>query len=161
MQTVGKTAKSSMTSRSSTANNEGNSARDNQNQFENPSRAGSRNQLDFKTKPVETQKKIIIDPKSIDILNMLHKKKLKIIEEEFLQYELGPTIDQFVEIMLKHLLENNPDEEDLKLPVTLNLIDLFKEIDVNDDKHMEWVEFSNYIIELGNLLIENLQLTAS
>jgi hypothetical protein len=30
-----------------------------------------------------------------------------------------------------------------------NLIDLFREIDVNNDKTLEWVEFTNHIIELG------------
>jgi hypothetical protein len=29
-----------------------------------------------------------------------------------------------------------------------NLIDLFREIDVNNDKTLEWVEFTNHIIEL-------------
>jgi hypothetical protein len=28
---------------------------------------------------------------------------------------------------------------------------LFEEIDINDDKYLEWEEFSNYIIELGIL----------
>jgi hypothetical protein len=35
--------------------------------------------------------------------------------------------------------------------LALELIDLFKEIDVNGDGTMEWDEFSNYIIELGLL----------
>jgi hypothetical protein len=30
-----------------------------------------------------------------------------------------------------------------------NLIDLFRQIDVNNDKSLEWVEFTNHIIELG------------
>jgi hypothetical protein len=30
-----------------------------------------------------------------------------------------------------------------------NLIDLFRQIDVNNDKTLEWVEFTNHIIELG------------
>ena len=30
-----------------------------------------------------------------------------------------------------------------------NLIDLFRKIDVNNDKSLEWVEFTNHIIELG------------
>jgi len=30
-----------------------------------------------------------------------------------------------------------------------NLIDLFRQIDVNNDQTLEWVEFTNHIIELG------------
>jgi len=30
-----------------------------------------------------------------------------------------------------------------------SLIDLFRQIDVNNDKSLEWVEFTNHIIELG------------
>jgi len=30
-----------------------------------------------------------------------------------------------------------------------NLVDLFREIDVNNDKTLEWVEFTNHIIEMG------------
>lgn len=30
-----------------------------------------------------------------------------------------------------------------------NLIDLFRQIDVNNDKTLEWEEFTNHIIELG------------
>jgi len=46
------------------------------------------------------------------------------------------------------MLEHFPKQKD---PVGLvrNLIDLFEQIDVNDDKTLEWVEFTNHIIELG------------
>lgn len=40
-------------------------------------------------------------------------------------------------------------EKSRKMDFTLALIDLFKDIDVNDDGTMEWNEFSNHIIELG------------
>ena len=36
-----------------------------------------------------------------------------------------------------------------EMKVTISLINLFEEIDVNGDKSMEWDEFSNHIIELG------------
>jgi hypothetical protein len=46
------------------------------------------------------------------------------------------------------MTEHFPKRKD---PVTMvrNLVDLFQQIDVNDDKTLEWVEFTNYIIELG------------
>lgn len=52
--------------------------------------------------------------------------------------------------MLEHLDYNKESEEET-MKITLALIDLFKEIDVNGDKTMEWEEFSNHIIELGLL----------
>ena len=36
-----------------------------------------------------------------------------------------------------------------EMKVTISLINLFEEIDVNGDKSMEWDEFSNHIIQLG------------
>jgi len=33
--------------------------------------------------------------------------------------------------------------------MVLNIIELFKQIDVNDDQSLEWEEFSNHIIESG------------
>lgn len=35
------------------------------------------------------------------------------------------------------------------VPLVRNLTELFNQIDVNDDKLLEWVEFTNHIIELG------------
>lgn len=52
--------------------------------------------------------------------------------------------------MLEHL-DYNKDSKDETKKITLALIELFKEIDVNGDGTMEWVEFSNHIIELGLL----------
>jgi len=49
--------------------------------------------------------------------------------------------------MIKTEIKFNPFEEDDSL--ILDIIDLFKQIDVNDDGTMEWEEFSNHIIESG------------
>ncbi len=49
--------------------------------------------------------------------------------------------------MLNHLQYKKTSATNLA--VTLNLIELFNEIDVNGDGTMEWEEFSNHIIELG------------
>lgn len=46
--------------------------------------------------------------------------------------------------MLHHL----PETKD-KNGLAKNLIELFKQIDVNNDKSLEWEEFTNHIIELG------------
>ena len=52
--------------------------------------------------------------------------------------------------MLEHLDYNRENKEETT-KITLALVDLFKEIDVNGDGTMEWEEFSNHIIELGLL----------
>lgn len=84
-----------------------------------------------------------------DILSRLHRKNLGLIEKEFPK-EDGLSLTEFVSTLLRYLDYNREDEAE-KIEVTLNLIDLFKEIDVNGDETMEWEEFSNYIIELGML----------
>jgi len=50
--------------------------------------------------------------------------------------------------MLIHL----PETRD-KIGLVQNLIELFKQIDVNDDKKLEWDEFTGHIIELGKFLV--------
>lgn len=47
--------------------------------------------------------------------------------------------------MLHHL----PETKD-RVGLVKNLIELFKQIDVNNDQTLEWDEFTNHIIELGN-----------
>jgi len=56
----------------------------------------------------------------------------------------GLSIDQFVKVMLIHL----PETKD-RVGLVKNLIELFRQIDVNDDKTLEWDEFTGHIIELG------------
>ena len=56
--------------------------------------------------------------------------------------------------MLKHL---NYDEDE-KMDITLAIIQFFKDVDVNGDGGLDWVEFCNYIIEISgnfNLYILN------
>jgi len=42
------------------------------------------------------------------------------------------------------ILEFDPSE---KLEVVHSLTTLFEEVDINDDKRMEWSEFTQYIID--------------
>jgi hypothetical protein len=74
----------------------------------------------------------------IELLSLLNQKKLNIIEKDFgKNLEEGLTLSEFVSVMLTHL-DYSKKEPDLTLPITLRLIDLFKEIDVNGDAHLEW-----------------------
>jgi hypothetical protein len=82
-----------------------------------------------------------------DILSALNYKKLEKISEDFRNIKnvkKGLTLLEYLKVMLKHL----PDIKD-KVGLVKNLIELFKQIDVNGDDTLEWDEFSNHIIELG------------
>lgn len=56
----------------------------------------------------------------------------------------GLTMEQFIKVMLIHL----PETRD-KVGLVKNLIELFRQIDVNNDESLEWDEFTGHIIELG------------
>jgi len=93
---------------------------------------------------------------SSDILSMLEGHAYETLDEIKKYFnkggEEGLTIDQFVYIMLCNLKHNTEEE---KQRLTLSLIDLFEQIDVNGDQHLEWKEFTNHIIELGMVRKDN------
>ncbi len=64
-----------------------------------------------------------------DIMSHLNYRKLEEIKKDFLKNdEQGLSIEQFVKVMLHHL----PDTKD-KIGLVRNLIELFRQIDVNND----------------------------
>jgi len=97
--------------------------------------------------------------KKVDILSLLPTNKLKEIEKDFphkkekIQTKKGLKLHEFLLTMHTHLNQRKIESDKLrlieKIKVTINLIRLFEEIDVNGDEYMEWDEFSNHIIELG------------
>eukprot|EP01022_Parablepharisma_sp_SALTPOND_P017929 TRINITY_DN2914_c0_g1_i1.p2 TRINITY_DN2914_c0_g1~~TRINITY_DN2914_c0_g1_i1.p2 ORF type:complete len:945 (-),score=108.06 TRINITY_DN2914_c0_g1_i1:6739-9573(-) len=93
---------------------------------------------------------------SSDILSMLEGNAYETLEEIKKYFskggEEGLTIDQFVYIMLCNLQHSTKEEEKR---LVLSLIDLFEQIDVNGDQHLEWKEFTNHIIELGMVRKDN------
>jgi len=93
---------------------------------------------------------------SSDILSMLEGNAYETLEEIKTYFakggDEGLTIEQFVYIMLCNL-QHNTKEEQKRL--VLSLIDLFDQIDVNGDRHLEWKEFTNHIIELGMVRKDN------
>jgi len=93
---------------------------------------------------------------SSDILSMLQgdaKVTLAEIRDYFEETrEEGLLIDEFIYIMLKKLDYNSEGE---KNNLVSSLIDLFDQIDVNGDKHLEWKEFTGYIIEIGMISKES------
>ena len=98
---------------------------------------------------------------SSDILSMLEGNAYETLEEIKKYFkkggEDGLTIEQFIYIMLCNLQHNSKEEEKR---LVLSLIDLFEQIDVNGDKHLEWKEFTNHIIELGMVRKDNTYIDA-
>ena len=85
-----------------------------------------------------------------DIMSYLNYRKLEEIKKDFNKSDLdGLSLDQFLKVMLNHLGSEYSDRTKL----VKELIELFRQIDVNNDETLEWEEFTNHIIELGNLTL--------
>ena len=87
-----------------------------------------------------------------DIMNRLDYLKLETIYNDYkiLGGDDGLNLKTFIAVMTqeKHLGVKKESRE-AHINMVRNLIDLFRQIDVNNDKTLEWVEFTNHIIELG------------
>lgn len=81
-------------------------------------------------------------------MSYLNYRKLEEIKKDFNKSEDdGLNLKQFLKVMLNHLGAEYTD----KTKLVKELIELFRQIDVNDDQTLEWEEFTNHIIELGKL----------
>jgi Ca2+-binding EF-hand superfamily protein len=81
-----------------------------------------------------------------DIMSYLNYRKLEEIKKDFNKSDMdGLSLDQFLKVMLNHLGAEYSD----KTKLVKELIELFRQIDVNNYKKLEWEEFTNHIIELG------------
>lgn len=69
-----------------------------------------------------------------ELLSHLDENRLTKLKNEFLNKPEGLLLNEFLEVMLSYL-EYSKHEE---LKISMRLIDLFKEIDVNGDQHLEW-----------------------
>lgn len=77
------------------------------------------------------------------LMMMLDKEKLEALEEEFNEHPDGIELHNFVWLM-KCAMAVAPEE---RAELILGLYYLFQEIDINGDEHMEWSEFTQYIID--------------
>lgn len=82
-------------------------------------------------------------------MGYLNYRKLEEIKKDFNKSELDSlSLDQFIKVMLNHLGTEYSD----KTKLVKELIELFRQIDVNNDETLEWEEFTNHIIELGRAI---------
>jgi len=83
---------------------------------------------------------------------MLDKEKLEALEEEFSEHPEGIELHNFVlyfpfsnyPSIMKSAVHHREDEE---YDLVHGLLKLFEEIDINGDAHMEWKEFTQFIID--------------
>lgn len=87
----------------------------------------------------------------MDIMFLLHGEALINVYSDFKQvydtYDRGMLLKEFVVSVLKHVDLSHADVEPPAL--VRQLIELFKQIDINDDKTLEWSEFTGFCVEAG------------
>ena len=86
-------------------------------------------------------------------MSYLNYRKLQKIKEDFKKQEEGLSMKDFIKVMLHHL----PVTRDM-VGLVKNLIELFRQIDVNGDEQLEWEEFTGHIIEMGKYLFSSIVL---
>jgi hypothetical protein len=74
---------------------------------------------------------------------LLDISKLNRLEGEFSLHKDGIEKQNFIELMVKELRHEDSD----KLNLVYGLYKLFLEIDFNGDEHMQWEEFTQFIID--------------
>lgn len=87
------------------------------------------------------------------------------IRKEFFARQDSITLDEFIYIIQKHLV-NRPGEEGFHMETPeqrefgINMFELFKDIDVNGDGQLEWQEFTSFTVEKANLLNKRARLAS-
>lgn len=76
-------------------------------------------------------------------MTLLDRDKLEELEEEFEQHPDGIELINFVWLMKSALSVPKEDHYDL----IYGLCRIFSDIDINGDLHMEWSEFTQYIVD--------------
>ncbi|CAD8060727.1 unnamed protein product [Paramecium primaurelia] len=77
------------------------------------------------------------------LMMMLDNEKLDALDKEFHEHPNGIELPNFIWLM-KCAISHAPED---KYELVNGLIKLFQDIDINGDGHMEWAEFTQYIID--------------
>lgn len=77
------------------------------------------------------------------LMMLLDNERLAALEDEFNEHPEGIKVIDFIRLMESAI--TFPAEE--KIDLIYGLMKLFHDIDINGDKHMEWSEFTQYIID--------------
>ena len=107
-----------------------------------------------KSKDTSSQKDDLYDflmkQPNFDLLNLLKEDKLIQIEKHFKKTPKGLRLNEFISIVFQYF-EFDLSDPRLKELLCSKMIELFKEIDINDDSFLEWNEFSNHIISQSSV----------
>ena len=63
--------------------------------------------------------------------------------------EDGLRLEKFISVMFRYIKFPKDEDEEKKVDLVVQLIDLFNTVDVNGDGVLEWGEFTSYCIEVG------------
>jgi hypothetical protein len=105
---------------------------------------------------------------TFSMMMRMNPAALTAIRKEFFMREDKATLEEFIYIIQKHLMDRETPDTEKKATATLsskeqrefalNMIELFKDIDVNGDGDLEWQEFTTFTVEKANLLSKRLKL---
>lgn len=102
---------------------------------------------------------------TFSMMMKMNPEALTNIRKEFFAREDSITLDEFIYIIQKHLVNLHEDDEfSMETPEQrefgINMFELFKDIDVNGDGQLEWQEFTSFTVEKANLLNKRAKLAS-
>lgn len=102
---------------------------------------------------------------TFSMMMKMNPDALTAIRKEFFAREDSITLDEFIYIIQKHLI-NRPGDNSFVMETPeqrefgTNMYELFKDIDVNGDGNLEWQEYTSFTVEKANLLNKRQKLTS-
>lgn len=76
-------------------------------------------------------------------MTLLDQKKMEVLEKNFLDYPKGIPFERFIKLMKRVVAI----DKDNLIEFYIGLWRLFEDIDINNDRHLEWAEFTQYLID--------------
>jgi hypothetical protein len=102
---------------------------------------------------------------TFSMMMKMNPEALTNIRKEFFARRDSVTLDEFIYIIQKHLVNKKGDDSFVmetpeQREFGTNMYELFKDIDVNGDGQLEWQEFTSFTVEKANLLNKRQKLTS-
>lgn len=93
----------------------------------------------------------------MDVMMRLPSSSLDVLRSKFVSSGNGNglVLEEFVDAMLHYLPKQATEDECVKL--VMELVDLYRQVDVNGDCFMSWDEFTSHCIEAGMLATRNVE----
>lgn len=102
---------------------------------------------------------------TFSMMMKMNPEALTNIRKEFFARRDSVTLDEFMYIINKHLINKKGDDRFImesadQREFGTNMYELFKDIDVNGDTMLEWQEFTSFTVEKANLLNKRAKLAS-